>query len=299
MIETLDDRHSGSRKRRDRQRTILGLTLFGCTSAVLLFIIWDGKRYQTQVNRAIDDQTVYLAELKQEESKRRRAEEQAKKDKYLVFQYLKECRDADDFPELTGSLVFSQHRGDRGLALWVPEGLHELRVTAKISTRRKQEPDTNVRNGSSTNSSLSSEDSNLNQSTPNANEAGGTTAWSQPETESLEWNVPLQGSSGYLLELDSKSSEEPLRWTITSNAAAFKARTEQITTDAFKPSSWSYSDSNKAFSRVQSLRPNQIQGTAVSEQPSEGVEVFNLSLASSRQETKMTVELRARIVTLP
>jgi len=201
--------------RRASMRSAIVMLVFVGIGIVLVISISGARSDLREAEQSVNELQTRVAELRQAELQLAATREQSHKDRLVIFDLLQQCRVADDIPTFTGHQLFLQHRGAAGFALWVPDGKHQLRIDATLTT-------------------------------PSPSQKNGSQGDVERKVEKLSWNVDLLPSTGYLFDLESDRKGAPVTWTMTAGNRAFEVRSETAPVEGFRSKGWSYSGSNLA-----------------------------------------------------
>jgi hypothetical protein len=152
--------------------------------------------------------------------------DQADQDRNAVDDFLQHCRSAEDIPDFQGEHVIAYRNGSR-LACYVPEGKHQLEISAVWELKPTNAP----------------------QNQPAANE---------PKKEKT-WVVSLSGNTGYMLEVITDREAQLLRWELSADNPEFESRRETVLTGDFERGSYGATGIVFVGRSTMVVYPNQVQ----------------------------------------
>ena len=284
------DRQAVARKQRQQNRIIFGWTAIVVIAIALAFVIWDANRMQREADEQIAAVRANLARLSKVEAERKAAEQRASKNRRMILQFLSKCRVPNDIPELTGAQIFAQHRGDSGFAIWVPEGSHQLVVTAELSPdKRSAATSTPPVDPTPTSDDPASDESETAQEDRSSAEFEG---------RNQTWSVPLSGAAGYLFQLETparRDDQGAVAWQLLGNPDRLEAPGESILDEGFDANGWSYTGSDRVSFPNEASGIYRPEGFATAAQNPPPVEVYNLTLRGKWLGKPASLQIRAEV----
>jgi hypothetical protein len=246
---------------------VIGLAAFLGVTAVLLALVAHFTLNRRSTGREIASLESTRDRL-QEMAERLTAEgEQAERDKRIVLDLLRNCRVAEDIPNLQCNRIVARHLGLEKLCVYVPKGSHSLEISSTWRPRGMQDPSTEV--------------------------DGRAVAGAGEKT----WNVPLFPASGYYLTFASDRKGGPIHWELKSNHPEFKTQAEAVPVDGFshQGSSWSGSDVVQFPNQIERFSTDELEAKAKARS---GVNLMNATLYGSRLDQQYEVVLNVRILSV-
>lgn len=249
-------------------RRAVGLAVFLCAAAVLLglvaYLAWMRRSTVDEITRRerTRDKLRVIADRLATEST------QAESDKRVVLNMLRQCRAAEDIPDLRTKRIFAQHQGYGKMCMVVPEGSHVLEISWTWKPRPTPEDVADVDAGS---------------------DASG------PAGEET-WNVPLLPASGYFLEAAGDRKGGPIHWELTSNHPEFEPQAERVPFAGFshRGSSWSTTDVALFPNQIAPFSIARVKAAATS-RPA-GVSLMETSLNGPRDGIQYVVTFSVRLL---
>ncbi len=258
MIELDTDSKTGSRRRRDRAISTLILSVMCGIAFVLAGSIWYSRQRIEETDARIEWLELRRHELNTLTSELADARSQIQENKQVVWSLMRQCRVVEDLPKFATGHLFLNHRGDDGLALWLPAGNHRLIIKMRV----KHLPDEN-----------------------------GVT----PEDDDLDWKVDLPGDAAYQFDLDTDRDGDDVSWKLTSSSEAFETQSGNVGLTNFRGSGWSTSGGDLVLYPNQLQRLYQIKDIEAAASNPPATKLFKIQLVPRKGGEAKSVDVEVEL----
>ncbi len=191
MSDETTDHLDVKRTRALRLRRAAALTVFLCVAAILITLIVHFAMLRRSASRDLAELQGMRQDLQVMVDRIDWTTNQASADKRVVWNMLRQCREAEDIPDLQNDRIFSDHSNTDRVVMYVPAGDHDLEISAFWLPLNRKNPST-------------------------------TTETKEPELSGEKlWKIPIKGSGGYLLQLSTEPTGGAIEWELTGNHPRF------------------------------------------------------------------------------
>lgn len=204
-----------------KRLTALTTVVFCCALATLLvLLVWTSSTQRANATK-IDTLKSELVTLRKQAREREEARKQAAVDRDVIMKAFRECRTAEDIPNLGGRRIVSNLIDGESVVFYVPDGNHVLNVRTSWEITAPAE-------GQSAMAADRSESKAAQESATALTEKA--------------WSIPLVANHGYLFSIvGSQREESPVGWQLSSASDEFETRLEHLPLPPIKTSGASWS----------------------------------------------------------